>query len=1456
MFSQSKKFQSEEDFSEDDSLGSSISLSVDENSVHIKEKPKLVKEPEPPPDSEVNPEEKWWLKRPETRLEVTNTKAIEIKTKKTLTPSPDISSSMKEFLEKEKMCKIMHKSEGEIKDKDDTLCDILASAAFDKYQSDFENATDEDIGSILEEMSRIAGALSPNSAPDNAKSGSSSKHHTEEEKSVEELLEEAEKLVLKNTSNLSKSISRSETLVPDNDQDNLDDLNRVRQLEEDIFQLIQEEVHKESEKIKKSPKYEKRRDTSPGVEVTYENLNALRPPKTLEFQKKKFEEQKVEISSSSDLDDPIERHSRSEELKSIKKMSESKDSLQKEITDVDKDFFENLLKKSKEKLEGGMSGSSSFGQEDFSHFLRLLQGQSDKKEQELKETMPIYDLFLKSTKGNDISTVDGKSAIDKSPEFPEKEISEILEKELPHTHTTGTYKTGEVESNIRESKEVQHLNDKKVIDTSYSTKRTHSQFVLHKADPISPKVTDKNDDNKKVVNSKNELYTVGLTPRLELFADAIPKLIAEKSNENIQKENRVIVESDKKFIIKETTTKAKTSVVNSDKTSRVNNKDSYLRDWRKRVLDLPKNGRIGSAIDNKNQKRDIRFCKSKSYDQICKPQLKNSQENLRVPKSADATRKANPLLSKKSPTLKPKIQSKPVPKFLPRSKTLSHSKADIEKTVSTLSLPCKSQFKSPESLMAGGDTKQNIMKQNWEVLCREEKHKNLLLKQQLESEVRLYKSQIDNMRLSFEEELFALRKENIVLKAKVDELSLNEKHVNVHSKSDAKVIVLEKEIEKLENVTRTYETENKKLLQDTKRMQEEIKMLQLKQKSTTLETNEMQRLIDRVKDLEEEALKLNLEVSELKEKNADCTLKNDDLIQQNGLLNDELEMFKEQLRAKNDFITDKLQATIKVEVDLKKQVEELNIKLSSKTDQLRTTKLEFEKLQQRVLPLEKELLEFRVKEGNLQEKLQTAKNHIEREKQLTQKLKDQVILDNKKIMDLTRQVREMERILKRKNPDSVSALILTANSEQDKIGTEKVKLLEERIVVLEKELETKEDILQKKLLHLQQTFSDMKEKYISQITELEGKLLEATAANQKVYVDMFTQTTGKNIESKGIETCKKDEKSLLIDKEDKKDQRIVKVGPKSQNPKEDTHLIATIRGLKLELSNKDRAVSKLTKEYQELQKTNRRLQKEREKLLNDRRTFKSADLEKTNAKLLGSRSTEGNDQNSNIYQNGHVTDQGTRLSASNHKLYDPMNYTETTDNTLVKKLLSDNEILKEELNKMNKDFMALKNKRLHDLNILQEEHEREMATLVKEYSVKFGDSKVVKLQGQVNSQVAVITHLKEQIDKLRDYKEQVVVLKAEREHLENKVKTLNEKVKYLSTPGTEQLQLLQDKITILQQRHESREMTLQSLVRNLLRNRTQCKDCKNEKGKNRQLCYFRQELDHILAMLQEISNSH
>lgn len=512
-----------------------------------------------------------------------------------------------------------------------------------------------------------------------------------------------------------------------------------------------------------------------------------------------------------------------------------------------------------------------------------------------------------------------------------------------------------------------------------------------------------------------------------------------------------------------------------------------------------------------------------------------------------------------------------------------------------------------------------------------------------------------------------------------------------------------------------------------------MKNLQLKQKSATVGMNENQKLIDEMKDLQEQTLKLNLEISDLRNKNNDYAMKNDDLTEQSSLVKEELAMFKEQLKTKNNYITDQLQTMSKTESGLKKELENVKVELNSKTEQLRGIKIEFDKLQNNVMPLEKEIMELRVKESNFNEKLQIAKSHIEREKQLSQKLKDQVILDNKKIIDLNRQVREMERILKRKNPDSVSALILTANSEHERINTEKVKLLEERIAALEKEIRVKEDVAQEKLADFQKKFAEMKERYANQVMELEEKLLEYTVKNQKIYNDMFTQTTYKNMENKSVETNKKEEKDKLgvnCDREEKKEIKPMKVGPKSQNLKEDTHLIATIRGLKLELSNKEKTILKLTKDFQELQKTNKRLQKEREKLLNDKKTYRTVDFDKmsrstgSDSRPTSSKASD-NDHNSNFYQNANANQ---RLSGSTQKLYNPLQYSENTENYVTKKLMNENEILKEELEKINKDFMTLKNKRLHDLNLLQEEHEREMATLVKEYSVKFGDSKVVKLQ--------------------------------------------------------------------------------------------------------------------------------
>ncbi|OXU25926.1 hypothetical protein TSAR_011831 [Trichomalopsis sarcophagae] len=1321
-------------------------------------------------------------------------------------------------------------------------------------------------------MSKIAGTLSP--VAESVKSKTINEILTEEERSVEELLQEAEKLVQQNGSNLLKGVLNTDITVPDENNTADKGLTKVKQLEVDIFKMIEEQANQDS-----STNSEKRRSLSPSIEVLFENITSQ---KTLEAQKKKFEEQKVEVSSSSDLDDPIERHSVSEDINDEKKANDKKESLKKEITDVDKDFFDVLIKKTKESAENLSSRSSSFDQEDFTQFLKLLQEQSDKEGGTLSKASSL-NLIV-----DQFDPLKEKSANNDKRVFLERELISVESKKIVY----------ELESPVCQPASIGASKMEKLLEESSRKESSrHSSRDSSKRSSASAKSSAV--DTKRVVNNNNELYTVGLTPRLELFADAIPKLLAEKSNETsarkddeekAENENDTAQKADDNEDFSFKNFKALDAfkhmeVLNDHKnvTDVQDFKDlvdsqglDYQRELRdfnymqesaiyagfKRSNDHPKTERVISAPENRNTKNETYIGKSRSYDQLSKPSSKlgSSLESVKNAKPIENKKQTPAVIPKKPPAQKTKIQSRTVTKLNPKTKQPMRTRREPTKALhNEFNLDVRgNQIRYDDGVrnsFGGGDWAGAPGEETLEMLYQAERQRFLHLKMDMEAEIETYKAKLKDVQMLHEQEMFSLKKQNILLKAKVDELAqLNKKSADARSKYDPKIMSMQKELERQENMISTYESENKKLMQEVKQLQSELKSTnQQKQKVIVGDNanNNNQDILEKLKDLQEENVKLTIELSDLRQKNNDFSLKNEDVTQQNSLLQEELEMIKDQLRAKNDFINDRLQAMTTNELDLRRQVEDLKVELHSKTEQLKFVRGDYEKFQQSVSPIEKELLDLRTKCTYYQEKLQTAKHNCEREKQLTQKLKDQVILDNKNIMDLNRQVREMERILKRKNPDSVSALILTANSENEKLNLEKVKLLEDRISFLESEIKAKEDMAQAKLSDIQKKFTDMKDKYSSQVADLEHKL-KTSPRERKIYGDASTQTMHRSLESRGSEPNLA-EKGML---------NINKAGPKSQNLKEDTHLIATIRGLKMELVNKDKTVSKLTKEFQEIQKTNRKLQKEREKLLNERRNmekFNNKVMTSSDSKLSSLKANEGNDPNSNFYQNG--LSNGKKLSTSQHKLNDPSQImTENSEtNNRLKKLTNENDVLKEELSRINKDFVALKNKRLQDLNLLQEEHEKEIALIVKEYSVKVGDTKALKLQGQVNSQMAMISHLKQQIEKLQDFKEQVIILKAERDHLESKNRILNEKVKYLSTPSSQQLQLLQDKITILQQRHETRELSLQKLVRDLLRSRTQgCKDCKGGGGgsdRNKQhLCYFRQELDNILGTLQDLTS--
>ncbi|CAH2229935.1 jg14008 [Pararge aegeria aegeria] len=310
-------------------------------------------------------------------------------------------------------------------------------------------------------------------------------------------------------------------------------------------------------------------------------------------------------------------------------------------------------------------------------------------------------------------------------------------------------------------------------------------------------------------------------------------------------------------------------------------------------------------------------------------------------------------------------------------------------------------------------------------------------------------------------------------------------------------------------------------------------------------------------------------------------------------------------------------------------------------------------------------------ENCLMTELNTEKN--ERKNLAIQRDKDAVV-----IQDLRRQVKEMELILKRKHPDSVSALIVASKSSS--VEDNKKKLLEERIARLEQELKDKENHFQTILVTLQEKFGDMKQKYENHIIDVERQLME----DQKVNNNLKSKINKLNLKDAAVQTATKNPHSIGTQTFHKSDRASSAVSRLTQNSalifnrlKEDSYLVATIKGLQAELTVKQRTISKINRETEELRKNLRNLQKEKEVLLNLNPQKKTAKQAKSTENIISRVNTE----------------MEAELSEARKQK---------------ENLLEDRAGLLASLKRTNEDLILLKKKRIQDLHTLQLAHEKEL----------------------------------------------------------------------------------------------------------------------------------------------------
>ncbi|XP_067641881.1 uncharacterized protein [Eurosta solidaginis] len=496
----------------------------------------------------------------------------------------------------------------------------------------------------------------------------------------------------------------------------------------------------------------------------------------------------------------------------------------------------------------------------------------------------------------------------------------------------------------------------------------------------------------------------------------------------------------------------------------------------------------------------------------------------------------------------------------------------------------------------------------------------------------------------------------------------------------------------------------------------------------------------------------------------------------------------EQLQEKLKDTEERLQS-LRIQHDslsqLHRDLRESNTKLQEESDIL---KLDLQHLNECANILRSELQTARADRNEaleLQKALQCELEESRQEKKRAQEMKEK---DGKTIQDLQRQCREMERILMRKHPDSVSALIVAAkntgkcaNNDQENVNSRK--LLEQRIAQLESDAKEQDLKAQQILANVQARFNSVQSKYETHIADLETQVLSLqeinTKLNEKIEsqvrtLDYFvskkaqnfynncTQTDANVVEVENEAGCSSDitkrvsmnssgaansnatnsgtittATQTIVETKHTRDHSTNTIGtssavhsansstsstanstPNTSRPnskqsgirkplvtamgtlstalvsklpashsdltisahhhhnahtaaKEDAHLLATIRGMRVDLAIKDKAMQRLTRELEECKKTIKKLQREKEAMKSDKSQWNSYTC-------------------LNVTRRNHEQTHSEQMPAT-----------------------TDSQMLREAQNKLKlleSDYKMLHDKRLNDLKTLQSAHERELAS--------------------------------------------------------------------------------------------------------------------------------------------------
>ncbi|KAM6995229.1 centrosomal protein of 162 kDa [Tautogolabrus adspersus] len=512
----------------------------------------------------------------------------------------------------------------------------------------------------------------------------------------------------------------------------------------------------------------------------------------------------------------------------------------------------------------------------------------------------------------------------------------------------------------------------------------------------------------------------------------------------------------------------------------------------------------------------------------------------------------------------------------------------------------------------------------------------------------------------------------------------------------------------------------------------------------------------------------------------------------------------------------------------------------------------------------------------LKEQVEKLKTDVSKRSSEQQRKAREKTVDIKRMQDLERQVKELEQILRSRNPNSLPALIYAAASASEDVDAVKTTppsrvnaLLERRIQRLEAELESHDEEAKRSLRAMEQQFHRIKLRYEQQISDLELQLeqkQQLEAADPAAASEPWSSQV-KTLEDelqRVKESHQKKENSLQDQIESLRQQLKQKAQP---SPGRHQRQAEAAFGVRLDRLNQELAAK--TRTIQELSHTVERLQKER-------RSMPSVPRPRPETRSAETKRQPGPAKTlSSVPAGDACGGEETFPAAQYEKTYQPTVFTGShisevlQENEDLKRDLEllqqqseqDREALKAEAAQARDDLCRLKEQSAEQLSSVKTEHLRVLDQLQATHAVEHSASKLAELTNKLNTQEIMVKHLQDQLRELQGAKDALAISRTREDALQKQLTRLLQELKEAKEAQSPEVKLLcslERKIFNMELRHQHREKELQQVIGSSWQTldadqQTEVEHWKRlAQDKSRELEAFRLELDSILDILRHL----